>query len=181
MAAASFVHERLLVHHQHVTNEIEAYLADPTERPTIPPTPERKAQLLADLAAEQPRARHDALLNLAAWEPDPEVAEGLRPLLESDDIYEAGQAAIGLAHQGDVTDLPALVALVHRLSPADGGTVDSMLLPLRAALRLAALAGPDIVEGLKVRARQWRVDPRARPKIPDRELDQQLDALLADE
>jgi hypothetical protein len=156
-------------------------VAEPTDLTTAPQTPERKAQLLADLAAVHPGARHEALLNLSAWDPDPDVAEGLRSLITSEDVYEAGQAAMGLARQGDVTDLPALVALVHRLSPADGGTVDSMLLPLRAALHLAALAGPDIVEGLKVRARQWRVDRRARPQIPDRELDQQLDDLLAEE
>ena len=75
------------------------------------------------------------------------MATALRPLLASDDVFAASRAAAGLARQRDITDLPALLDLVYRLSPAGGGTAGSMLEPLRATLDLAVLAGPEIVEG----------------------------------
>ena len=124
--------------------------------------------------------RHRALAQLAAWDPDEAVAAALRPLLGSDDIFEAGQAAAGLARQRDVTDLPAVLGLLHRVSPADGGSVEAMLVPLRAALDLAALAGPEIVAGVRSRARTWRGEPRTRRQSWEREFDRELEALLGD-
>ena len=79
----------------------------------------------------------------------------------------------------DITDLPALLDLVYRLSPADGGTAGSMLEPLRATLDLAVLAGPEIVEGVRSRARAWRAAGSAARRSWERDQDSQLDALLA--
>jgi len=162
-----------------ITRELrEEYLADPARMPTSLQTPERKAEFLAELAAGRVGARHDAILRLSGWDPDPEVAAALRPLLASDDVFEAGQAALGLARQGDVTDLPAVMGALHALSPADGGTTEAMIPPLRAALALAALANPDIVEGVKQRARSWRGSAKVRRQTWERQLDAELDELL---
>ncbi len=164
-----------------VTPDIEAeYFRDPNRIPTSLQTPSRKTELLAELEAARPGDRHRALLNLAAWDADPKVAAALRPILASDDVFEAGQAASGLARQGDITDLPALLDLVHRVSPADGGTTESMVLPLRAALDLAAQAGPEIVSGVKGRAREWRGPAKIRRQSWQHQFDAELDALLAE-
>jgi hypothetical protein len=149
-----------------ITPDVEAEVAaDPTRLPSKLQTPERKAELLNDLSSRTSGTRHQAIGQLAAWDPDPEVASALRPMLESDDVFEASQAATGLARQGDITDFPALLDLVRRMSPDDGGTFEAMLLVLPPALDLARQAGPVAVEGLKQRARQWRGDlsPRAQP------------------
>jgi hypothetical protein len=165
-----------------ITPEVEAeYQADPLRMPSSLQTPERKWQLIADLASTSPGARHAALGQLAGWDPDPEVATALRTQLASEDVFEAGQAAGGLARQGDITDLPAVLALVHRMSPADGGSAEAMLLPLRAALELAALGGQMAVDGVKARARAWRGGSQARRQSWEREFDRELDELLGDE
>ena len=114
-------------------------------------TPEKKADLIAALASSMPGERHRALIQLAGWDEDDEVATALRPLLQSEDVFEASQAANGLARQADVTDLPALVDLVRRMSPSDGGTCESMLLVLPPALDLAKKAGPVAIDGLRQR------------------------------
>jgi hypothetical protein len=164
-----------------ITRELrDEYLADPERMPTSLQTEERKAQFLEELAAGRVGARHAAILRLSGWDPDAEVAAALRPLLDSEDVYEAGQAALGLARQGDVTDLPAVMRVLHRVSPADGGTTEAMLQPLRAALALAALATPEIVEGVKVRAREWRGDPRVRRQSWERQLDAEFEALVGE-
>lgn len=164
-----------------ITPEIESEaLADPSRMPTSLQTPERRADLIEDLGSDQVATRHRALGQLAAWDPDPAVAAALRPLLESDDIFEAGQAAGGLARQRDVTDLPAVMNLLHRVSPADGGSSEAMLVPLRAALDLAALAPPEIVDGVRARARLWRGDPLVRRQSWERELDHEIEGLLGD-
>jgi hypothetical protein len=165
-----------------ITPEIEAEaLADPARMPTSLQTPERRAAMIADLASSLVGERHKALAQLAAWDPDEVVAAALRPLLESDDLFEASQAAGGLARQRDVTDLPAVLRLLHSLSPADGGSAEAMIVPLRAALALAALAGPEIVDGVRSRARMWRGEPPARRQSWERQLDVELDGLLAGE
>jgi hypothetical protein len=128
-------------------------VADPTGVPASLRTAERKEQLIRDLASTTVGDRHLAVGELAGWDPDPEVAAALRPMLASDDVFEASQAAAGLARQGDITDLPAMVELVHRMSPDDGGTVESMLLVLPPALELATLAGPVALDGVRARAR----------------------------
>jgi len=164
-----------------ITPDIEAEaLADPGRMPTSLQTPERRAQLIEDLESKLVAERHRAIGQLAAWDPDEEVAAALRTLLGSDDIFEASRAASGLARQADVTDLPAVLRLVHALSPDEGGSGEAMIEPLRAALALAALAGPEIVEGVKGRARSWRGNPRHRRQSWEKVLDAELDDLLAD-
>ncbi len=163
-----------------ITPDIEAEaLADPGRMPTSLQTPERRAQLIADIESKLVAERHRAIGQLAAWDPDPEVAAALRPLLRSDDIFEASRAASGLARQADVTDLPAVLRLVHELSPDEGGSGEAMIEPLRAALSLAALAGPEIVDGVKARARGWRGEARYRRQSWEKVLDAELNELLA--
>jgi hypothetical protein len=163
-----------------VTPELEdEVFADPTRYPPSLQTPVRKAELLADLAATSSSGdRHAAVAALAAWDPDPEVAAALRPSLLSEDVFETGTAANGLARQGDITDLPGVLGAVHRMSPADGGSVAAMLEPLRAAIVLAERAGPEIVLGVKAQARAWR--GVAAPARWERDADVAFDLLLAD-
>jgi hypothetical protein len=159
--------------------EDEAF-ADPLRVPTSLQTAERKADLLAGLASGLVDERHGALRMLAGWDQDAEVDGALRRVLASDDTFEVGSAAAALARRGDVTDLPGVLEAVHRLSPADGGTSEAMILPLHAALDLAALAGPEIVAGVKVRAREWRGTPRARRHAWEAPAEEELDQLLAE-
>jgi hypothetical protein len=162
-----------------VTPELAAeFAADPRRMPTSLQTPELRDALLASLADGGVGDRHKAITRLAGWDPDPGVANALRPLLASDDVFAASRAASGLARQQDITDLPALLDLVYRLSPADGGTAGSMLEPLRATLDLAVLAGPDIVEGVRSRARTWRAAGSAARRSWERDQDRELDVLL---
>ncbi len=162
-----------------ITPEIQQEVqADLLRMPTSLQTPERRTQLIADLGAPGSGPRHQALVQLAGWDPDPAVAGALRPILASDDVFAASQAAAGLGRQGDITDLPAVLDLVRRLSPADGASAETMVMPLRAALKLAAPAGPDIVEGVKSRARTWRGARPVRRQSWEHELDRELDDLL---
>ena len=148
-----------------ITPDVAAeVLADPMRMPPSMQTTDRKADLIAALSSTAVGARHAAIIQLAAWDDDPEVAAALRTMLGSEDVFEASQAANGLARQGDVTDFPALVDLVHRMSPADGGTLESMLAVLPAALDLAALAGPIAIDGLRSRALEWRGALPANPR-----------------
>lgn len=161
-----------------ITPDLAAEVAaDPWRMPASMQTPERRDEIIAELAAPSSPDRHLAIAQLAGWDPDPAVAAALRPLVASEDVYESSTAASGLARQQDVTDLPAVMDLLFRLSPADGASVGTMVAPLRAALDLAALAGPEIVEGVKIRAREWRAAGGRRPAW-DRDHDAELDALL---
>ena len=162
-----------------ITPELAAEVAvDPRRMPTSMQTPELRDSLVASLADGRVGDRHEAITRLAGWDPDPAVATALRPLLASDDVFAASRAASGLARQRDITDLPALLDLVYRLSPADGGTAGSMLEPLRATLDLAVLAGPEIVEGVRSRARTWRAAGSAARRSWERDQDRELDVLL---
>jgi hypothetical protein len=152
--------------------------ADPTGMPASLQTPEKKADLIAALASSMPGERHRALIQLAGWDEDDEVATALRPLLQSEDVFEASQAANGLARQADVTDLPALVDLVRRMSPSDGGTCESMLLVLPPALDLAKKAGPVAIDGLRQRTVQWRGDLPSRAQPWHADAWRAIDALL---
>lgn len=165
-----------------ITPDVEAdVLADPARVPASLQEPEWRDELLVGLRAPNAPERHRALVTLGGWDPDDAVARALRPLLASDDIAEAGLAARALARQGDITDLPAMLDLVHRCSPDDGGTAEAMLLPLSAALDLAATEGPMVVAGVKDRARRWRGMPPARRRTTwDGDAEAALDALLAD-
>ncbi len=162
-----------------ITPELAAEVAaDPRRMPASMQTPELRDSLVASLAAGRVGDRHEAITRLAGWDPDATVATALRPLLASDDVFEASRAASGIARQQDITDLPALLDLVYRLSPADGGTAGSMLEPLRATLDLAVLAGPEIVEGVRSRARTWRAAGSAARRSWERDQDRELDVLL---
>ena len=162
-----------------ITPDIEAEVAaDPGRLPAKLQTPDRKAELLNDLSSRTSGTRHQAIGQLAAWDPDPDVAAALRPMLLSDDVYEASQAATGLARQGDITDFPALLDLVHRMSPDDGGTFEAMLLVLPPALNLARQAGPVALDGLKSRTRQWRGDLSGRAQPWQAEAYRAIDELL---
>ena len=152
--------------------------ADPTGMPSSLQTPEKKADLIAALASSMPGERHRALIQLAGWDEDDDVAMALRPLLQSEDVFEASQAANGLARQADVTDLPALVDLVRRMSPSDGGTCESMLLVLPPALDLAKKAGPVAIDGLRQRALLWRGDLPSRAQPWHADAWRAIDALL---
>ncbi len=152
--------------------------ADPSRVPSALQTDERRDELLGDLGGSSSPDRHLAIAQLAGWDPDPAVASALRPLLASEDVFEATQAAAGLARQGDLTDLPAVLDVVRRLSPADGASTLTMVAPLRAALALADQAGPEIVEGVRARAREWRAAGGARRPAWDQEADAELDEIL---
>ena len=141
-------------------------------------TPDRRAALIADLTSVDVGARHRAITQLAGWDADPEVATALRELLPSDDVFEASQAATGLARQGDITDLPALVALIHRMSPTDGGTLEAMCAVLPPGLDLARRAGPVALDGLKARVRDWRGGLSARARPWQAEAYREIEALL---
>lgn len=154
--------------------------ADPRRVPTSLQTPEHRAELIAALVSTTVGERHSALGELAGWDPDPVVAAALRPILASDDVFAASEAATGLARQADITDLPGVLNLVYRLSPADGGTTEAMLIPLRAALSLAELGGPVAVDGVKDRARTWRGARMVRHQSWEQVFDQELDELLGD-
>jgi hypothetical protein len=162
-----------------ITPDIEDEVrADPTGMPASLQTPDRKAALIADLTATLVGTRHRAITQLAGWDADPEVATALRELLPSDDVFEAGQAATGLARQGDITDLPALVGLIHRMSPSDGGTLEAMCAVLPPGLDLARLAGPVALDGLKARVRDWRGGLSARARPWQAEAYREIEALL---
>ncbi len=162
-----------------ITPDLEAEVrADPAGMPTSLQTPEHKAELIAAVASSKPGERHRALIQLAGWDEDAEVAAALRPMIASDDVFEASQAATGLARQGDITDFPALVALVHRMSPSDGGTFEAMLLALPPAMDLAKVAGPVAVDGLRERARQWRGELSGRAQPWQADAYRAIDALL---
>jgi len=162
-----------------ITPDIEDEVrADPTGMPTSLQTPDRKAELIAGVTSPAVGERHRALVQLAGWDADDDVATALRPMLASEDVFEASQAATGLARQGDVTDLPALVDLVRRMSPSDGGTFEAMLLVLPPALDLARQAGPVAIDGLRDRARQWRGDLPSRAQPWHQDSYRAIDALL---
>jgi hypothetical protein len=154
--------------------------AHPDRVPASLQTAAWRDELIAMLARSDVGRRHRALATLAAWSPDPLVATALRPLLASDDVFEAGSAAAGLARQGDLTDLPAVLDLAYRFSPADGGSADAMLLPLRAALELVAQAGPEMTAAVKSRAREWRGAAPTHRHQWGGDIDALLDELLAD-
>lgn len=164
-----------------ITPDVHAeVLANPTRVPASLQTPDRKAAAIAQLADPRADRRHAAAQLLGAWDPDPEVRRALLPLLDVDDVYLVGFAAMGVARQGDVSDLVKLLATVHRMSPADGGTIKSMTFPLMAALRLAGSAGHRSVDDVRSKAREWRLAPgslMADKAMSDAEFDVWLDDL----
>jgi hypothetical protein len=166
-----------------ITPDIQAeVLANPLRVPTSLQTPERKAAAIAQLVDPRADRRHEAAQLLGAWDPDRDVRAALLPLLDSDDVYLVGFAAMGVARQGDASDLVQLLAAVHRMSPADGGTIESMMLPLMAALRLAKIAGPRSVDDVRAKARAWRAGlghMKPRRAMSDADFDAWLDQMSA--
>jgi hypothetical protein len=162
-----------------ITPDIQAEVAaDPTRVPSTLQSASRKAGLMTDLAAADPAVRHQALTMLGGWDPDPEVRRAVLPLLGSDDVFVAGLASSALARQGETGDLPAVLETVRRMSPSEGGTADAMLLPLRAALDLAALAGADAIADVKVTATSWREPPSGARHHREHEIEAELGRLL---
>lgn len=147
---------------------------DPSRVPPSLQTPERKAQLLVDISSKKRGPRSMALTQLSGWDPDPDVATALRGLLSSDDEFERWMAAGGLARQRSTEDLDAVLGVVRRASPAEGGSTGSMYLPVQSALELATLLGPDAVERVRTLATEWRGPAPTRPNQFDRELDDLL-------
>jgi hypothetical protein len=161
-----------------ITPDIAAEVeADPLRVPTALQTSDRKDELIHQVADEHAPVRHQALVMLGGWDPDPDVRAALRPLLDAEDVYAVGYACQALARQGSTADLPALLGAVHRMSPADGGTLESMLFPLMAALELAGRIGPDAVADVKAKAGAWRASdgPGRRPELL---MEAELDRLL---
>jgi hypothetical protein len=161
-----------------ITPDIEAEVrADPLRVPASLQTAWRKAELIDQVASARPAERHRGLTMLGGWDPDPDVRAVLRAQLTDDDVHVVSLASQALARQGLTSDLPALLEAVHRMSPADGGTLDSMLPPLAAALDLATRAGPEAIAEVKARAREWRIP--ANPRRPQEALlEAELDRLL---
>ena len=149
--------------------------ADPGRVPPALQTAERKAQLLADIRSPKARVRTMALAQLTGWDPDPEVAAELRSLLASDDANLRWQAATGVERQGDTTAFEDVLEVLRKSSPADGGSVGEMLIPVQCALSLAQRIGPEAVERVRRLATEWRGTAPSKPKV----FDQELDALLA--
>jgi hypothetical protein len=163
-----------------VTPELEAeVIADPTRLPSGLQVPERKADLLRKVAGDGPGDRHLAVAQLSGWDPDPDVAEALRGLLASDDVFVATTAASGLVRQGDRAALEQVVELARTMSPADGGSAVTMLGPVSSALDLAALLGPDAVERVRAQAREWLGPDRTRSGSADREARLEIERRLA--
>jgi hypothetical protein len=154
--------------------------ANPLRVPTALQTADRKAELIAQLDSERSGEQQQALVMLGGWDPDPDVRAALRARLDANDVYVVGFACAALARQGNPTDLPGLLEAVYRMSPADGGSLDSMLMPLTAALDVADRVGPEAVEEVRSKARAWRQPPEGHAPRPRGLLDDELDRLLGD-
>ena len=151
-----------------ITPGMEAELfADPTRMPSSLQTPEARGRLLRDVHSKKRGTRTRALAQLSGWDPDPAVADALRELLDSDDEGDRFFAVSGIARQRDVGALDAVVAVLEREAAANGGDRIAMLSPLRAALDLAALAGPEEVGKVRARARALCAPMPRRPNPPD--------------
>lgn len=164
-----------------ITPDIEEEVAaDPLRIPSRLQTPARKAELLAQLDDGSSGVRQQALRMLAGWDPDPDVRAALRRCLEADDVYVVGLGCAALARQGSADDLPRLLDAIYRMSPADGASLDSMMMPLVCTLELAGQIGPEAVAEVRARASEWRRPPAGRAPHPRGMLDDELDRLLGE-
>jgi hypothetical protein len=164
-----------------ITPDIEDEVkANPLRVPTTLQTAARKAELIAGLDSGLSAEQQQALAMLGGWDPDPDVRAALRARLDANDVHVVGFACAALARQGNPNDLPGLLEAVHGMSPADGGSLDSMLMPLTAALDLAGRVGPEAVEEVRSKARAWRRPPEGHAPRPRGLLDEELDRLLGD-
>jgi hypothetical protein len=164
-----------------ITPDIEDEVkANPLRVPAALQSADHKAELIAQLDTERSGEQQQALVMLGGWDPDPDVRAALRARLDANDVYVVGFACAALARQGNPTDLPGLLDAVYRMSPADGGSLDSMLMPLTAALDVAERVGPEAVEEVRSKARAWRRPPEGHAQRPRGLLDEELDRLLGD-
>ena len=153
-------------------------MADPLRTPSALQTPERKASLIADLGSTKRRARSMALTQLAGWDPDPEVAAALRPLLRTGDEHQRWEAASAMVRQRATDTLDEVLDVVRRASPAEGGSNGTMLLPVQIALELAELIGPDAVARVKSMSSSWRGPEPTKLPRHERQWADELDAML---
>jgi hypothetical protein len=164
-----------------ITPDVEDEVkANPLRVPTALQTADRRAELIAQLDTERSGEQQQALVMLGGWDPDPDVRAALRARLDVNDVYVVGFACAALARQGNPADLPGLLEAVHRMSPADGASLDSMVLPLTATLDLATRIGPEAVDEVRSKARAWRRPPEGHAPRPRGLLDEELDRLLGD-
>lgn len=151
-----------------ITPGMEAELfADPTRMPSSLQTPEARDRLLRDARSKKRGVRQRALMQLAGWDPDPAAASLFRELLGADDEWVRFIAVQGVARQRDAGAVDAVVAVLEREAAASGGQRTSMLAALRAALDLAALAGPGDVQLVRSRARELSAPMPRRPGEDD--------------
>jgi hypothetical protein len=158
-----------------ITPEMTADIFDdPMRTPSSIQIAEHKTRLLADLDSRKRSERRHAVTQLAGWDPDADVEVALRSLLASDDEMTRWLAASGLARQGATDALDDVLEVVRLASPAEGGSIGSMLMPLQAALDLARATSPEAIGRARSLAREWRGDQPARPKEWDREFEEML-------
>jgi hypothetical protein len=167
-----------------ITPDIAAEVAaNPLRVPTSLQTESHKRELLGELRGSDAEVRFHALLMLSGWDLDADLVDAFRNELDSDDVFAVGTAASALARHGDHDDLPRVVEAVRRMSPSDGGTTESMAMPMTAAFELARKVGPAAVEDLRANLRVWRHLPagtrRWGPVVSDEQFDQLLDMLSA--
>lgn len=156
-------------------------MANPLRVPTSLQTAERKSSLIEQLGGHRAADRHDAACMFSGWDPDADVRSALLGQLDTDDAAFAGFLASAIARQGNVADLPALIELVRRMSPADGGTPESMWMPLTGAFDLARVAGPAAVDDLKAKAREFYAAGASKRRTPkaDADFEQWLEVAAA--
>ena len=147
---------------------------DPTRLPTILQTSETKTRLIANLRSPKKRPRLEAVTQLAGWDADEEVDAALRDALRSDDDFVRWMAASGLARHRYVASFEDVLEVLRRASPAGGGDVGAMVLPLRSALELAGAIGSEAIERVRRLVADWRGPLPAKPRQADRELDRVL-------
>lgn len=164
-----------------ITQDTEAeVVGDPIRVPTSLQTDERKRHLLDALDDAHASRRFAALQMLGGWGPDRDVANALRRLLESEDATTVGLAAAALAHQRDPADLPLLLDHLYRMSPADGASIESMLLPLSASFELARVIGAEATQNVEAKAREWARAPngsRRQWTISEHDFEEVLEAM----
>jgi hypothetical protein len=147
---------------------------DPNRLPMTLQTSQAKARLIANLRSPKKRLRLEAVTQLAGWDADEDVDAALREALRSDDDFIRWMAASGLARHRDAASRDDVLEVVRRASPAGGGDVGAMVMPVRSALELAETIGQEAVERVRQVIADWRGPVPAKPGQADRELDRIL-------
>jgi hypothetical protein len=120
--------------------DIKRGLEDAGALPRRLQTPDRKAAALAAIGSEPSPRRSDAIMELAGWEPDPDIRLALRDVIKSTDPLERAAALSGLVRQGAVEALDDVLGIVQR--DARSGDSAALFISSRAAIRLAESLGP---------------------------------------